>query len=430
LFTPQRLFGKVGSSTDILSHEPFLERARVQREQERDGLARLALGGYVVARLVDKLLRLEDDGAEEEGFRWQLEAVRRHVDELPADSPETSHLAGIVHSISVEGRPTSGLWKSLTAYAYFLEHEGRLAEALEMLMTAGQAQGSETSVSDFAAYALTAGRLNRLLARWDAASTCYSAAEQAGITIGDPVARLRGRLGQGAVDRGRGNFPVARATAETVVREATVLQLDDVLAIAYGDLGAVCGLMGLRLEALDAQYRAFRFSHDTNQQMRALGDVAFGLREIGALEAAHVAFGIVAGSGASVLVRANAHLELMDLESTFGNRVAFERWRAAAEDYRSRMSPSMTVDYHYKLGTGLSRFAQLARAEDALKTGLALAEKHQLHAWYFKVEQALKELGKLPARPLVEETVSNLSSEPAVRQMEVELREYAAALAL
>ena len=56
MYTPQRLFGEVGLSTDVLGHEPFLERARLQREQEHDGSARLALGAYVVARLVDRLV--------------------------------------------------------------------------------------------------------------------------------------------------------------------------------------------------------------------------------------------------------------------------------------------------------------------------------------------------------------------------------------
>src|SRR5437870_1649336 len=37
-----------------MSNAPFLERARLEREQERDASARLALGGYVVARLVER----------------------------------------------------------------------------------------------------------------------------------------------------------------------------------------------------------------------------------------------------------------------------------------------------------------------------------------------------------------------------------------
>src|SRR5215204_4166107 len=103
LYTPGRLFGEVESSSDILRHEPFLERARVQREQAHDGSARLALGAYVVARLVDKLLLLSSNPDGIEAFRWQLEAVRRHVRDLPADAPETAHLAGIVATVPTRG---------------------------------------------------------------------------------------------------------------------------------------------------------------------------------------------------------------------------------------------------------------------------------------------------------------------------------------
>ena len=429
LYTPQRLFGEGGSSPDALTYEPFLERARVQREQDRDEPARLALGAYVVARLVDKLLLLEESSDLLEGYRWQLEAVRRHVGELPGDSPETAHLGGVVAAVPDQGKPTPSLWKSLTAYAYFLEHEGRLEEALELLTLAARSQGPETPTADFAAYALFAGRLNRLLARWEAASNCYSAAEEAASGLGDPVSVLRGRLGLGAVHRGRGNYPAARAAAESVVKEATELRLTDAQALAYADLGVVYNLQGLKLESLAAHYQAFRLSNDPQQRMRTLGDVGIGLHEIGAVDAARLAFQIVAGSSASTLVLANALLELMDLESASGNRVAFERYRAGAEAHRARMSPSMLVDYYYKLGMGLNRFEQSARAREALTAGLALAETHRLNAWYFKIEQALGDLTK-PSEPQpVDQRASGLSEAPAVRQMEVELREYAAASA-
>jgi tetratricopeptide (TPR) repeat protein len=428
LYTPQFLFGEVGSSPNILTHEPFLERARRQREQERDGSARLALGAYVVARLVDKLLMLENDNEQLEGFTWQLEAVRRHVNELPSDAPETAHLAGVVAAVPAQGRPGPSLWKSLTAYAYFLEHEARLDEALELVTLAARSQGPDTPPADFAAYALFAGRLNRLLTRWEAASTCYGAAEAAASGV-DPVSVLRGRLGLGAVQRGRGNYPAARATAESVVQQASELQLTDAQALAYADLGVVYNLQGLKLEGLEAHYKAFRLTRDPQQQMRTLVDVAIALHEIGALDAARMAFQLVANSSAGMLVRANSLVELMDLESASGNRVAFERCRAAAEAHRGRMSPSMTVDYHYKLGIGLGRFEQVGRAREALTAGLALAETHGLNDWYFKIEQALGELGKRPEPKSIDQHTSRLSEAPAVRQMEVELREYAASAA-
>lgn len=426
LYTPQRLFGEIGSSPDTLTHEPFLERARLQREQEHEGPARLALGAYVVARLVDKLLMLEHDDEQLEGFRWQLEAVRRHVNELPGDVPETAHLAGVVAAVSAQGRPTSGLWMSLTAYAYFLEYEGRLDEALELLTLAARAQGPATPPADFAAYALFAGRLNRLLARWEAASTCYSAAEEAASGLGDPVSVLRGRLGRGAVHRGQGNYPAAREAAESVLRQATELGLAEAQAMAYADLGAIYGSQGLRLEALEAEYQAFRLSDETPQQMRALGNLATGLSTIGAFDAARVAFQIVTESKASLEVRANALLELMDLESSVGNRVAFERHRGAVEEYRNRMPPSMSVDYHYKVAVGFGRFGQGERARASFGSALQLAERHQLNAWYFKIEQALADLPEHSTEQLPGRHASPLSEAPVVREMEIGLREYAA----
>jgi tetratricopeptide (TPR) repeat protein len=349
------------------------------------------------------------------------------VSDLPADAPETAHLAGVVAAIPSDGPAGPSLWKGLAAYAYFLENDGRLEEALEILALAARAHGPETTLPDFVQYGLAAGRLNRQLARWDVAMACYDASEQAALQVGDLIAACRGRLGRGAVHRGQGNFPLARAAAEDVVRRAGELQLPDAQAMGYADLGVICSLQGQKMEALEAHYQAFRLSTDPLQQMRTLSDLAMGLTEIGAYEAARLAFQIVIDSQSKLLVRVNAILELMDLESAAGNRVAFERCRAKAEEYRSRMSPSMTVDYHYKLGSGFARFAQASRARASLTEALALAERHRLNAWYFKVEQTLASLAahkdEQPRRQL-----SDLSETPAVRRMELGLREYASAL--
>jgi Tfp pilus assembly protein PilF len=429
LYTPQRLFGEVRSSSDILIHEPFLERARHQREQERDGPARLALGGYIVARLVDKLLTVQEERDGFEGFRWQLEAVRRHVGELPADAPETAHLAGVVDAIPAEGPPASSLWKSLTAYAYFLEHEARFEESLEVLNLAARAQGKETSTGEYASYALFAGRLNRQLTRWDIANTCYNAAEEAASASGDFLTVLRAGLGRGAVQRGQGNYPAARTTTEKVLREANELSLLEAQAMAYADLGVIYSVQGHRLEALESHYKAFRLTPDPVQRMRVLGDLALGLCEIGAYEPARLGFQIVVESNASVEVRTNALLELMDLESALGNRVAFERYRAAAEQYRSRMSPRMTVDYLYKFGVGLVRFGQATRARSSFATALEMAERHQLNAWLFKIECAMNELIEGKDNGSAPNPASDLSEAPVVREMEEGLREYALASA-
>src|SRR6185503_17671408 len=90
LFTPQQLFGEALPSADVLTHAPFLERARAEHERERETSSRVALGAYLASRLIDRLLQPERAEAQD-GFLWQLDAVRRHLRELPPDSPESAH---------------------------------------------------------------------------------------------------------------------------------------------------------------------------------------------------------------------------------------------------------------------------------------------------------------------------------------------------
>ncbi|HUF35951.1 MAG TPA: hypothetical protein VMN37_08375 [Gemmatimonadales bacterium] len=381
----------------------------------------------MVARLVSRMLTLPDDDAEaREGFVWQLEAVRRHLRELPGDAPETAHLSGIADAVPAPDKSAPGLRLTLTAYAYFLEHEGRLEEAIDTLSLAGHTQGRAMAPTEFAATALFAGRLNRLLARWATATCCYAAAESAAQVTGDMITRLRARLGRGAVLRGQGNLPLAKAGVEEVIREAEKLDLREVLAIAYADLGAVCDLQGRAVETVQALYRAFLVSEEPIQRMRVIGDLGVGLSKIGAFEAARLAFEIGIASNASFLVRTNALLELMELEAIVGNRVAFQRRRAQAEEMRDRMTPTMTCDYFFKWGTGLGRFGQVDRARELLAAGQQLAEAHRLNAWDFRFEQALGELEASSAQePEPATRITGLSESPAIQEVALGLREYA-----
>jgi hypothetical protein len=99
------------------------------------------------------------------------------------------------------------------------------------------------------------------------------------------------------------------------------------------------------------------------------------------------------------------------------------------EQSREKLSPSVITDYEYKLGTGFGRFGQAARARAAFNSALQLAEKHRLNAWYFKIEEAIKELDE-PRETARAAEATGLSEAPAVREMELGLREYAAVAAL
>lgn len=426
-FTPERLFGAVATSS-LSRYTVFLERAKA--EAERDELSsRLALGAYLVARLVDTALGVFNDVravGERDGFLWQINAVRRHMEGLPIDATEANHLSGIADAVPLQGEPIATLRVSLTAYAYFLEHEGRLAEALEALALSARAYGREMPASDFAACARFAARLNRLLTRWEPALRCFEAAEEAALSVGDQVTAYRARLGCGAVFRGQGNLPRARAVAEEVLKVATEQHLADVEAVAYGDLAIVYPMLGLTVEGLQAQYRSFVLMPDPADRMRALGDLGISFIEIGAYSPARLALNIVINSRAEFRVRTNAVIELMDLESLVGDRVAFERNRSVAETFRDRMPLSMTADYLYKTGIGFARFDQIGRARESLTVALGFAEANKLNTWYFRIERALQELEQQEKQKAAELQPVEAKQEPVLFEIEAGLREYAA----
>jgi tetratricopeptide (TPR) repeat protein len=421
------LFDEFGSSADVLAHAPFLERARIEREHSRDYPARLALGAYVVARLVDRLLSGVEGVEAQEGFAWQLAAVRRHLTDLPGDAPEGAHLRGIADAVPVSPSPTPALRLCLTAYAYFLEHEARLEEALDILGLASRAHGVSVPPAEFAAIALFAGRLNRLLARWAAANTCYQRAEDSAISAGDLVTVLRSRLGRAAVARGQGNLPLSRSMAHDVAGQAERAALREVEAMAWADLGVVLELQGSIEESVQAKYRSFQLTEDSLSRMRVLGDLGISLLQLKAYASARLAFEIVASSNTSFIVRTNAVLELMDLESAAGNRMAFERRRAEAEGSRERMPPSMVADFRFKAGVGMARFGRHKRAREFLTAGLQVSEEHRLNVWYFRFERELKALEGLEATEARQPDLatSTAAESPVVEEVAVGLREYA-----
>jgi tetratricopeptide (TPR) repeat protein len=252
-------------------------------------------------------------------------------------------------------------------------------------------------------------------------------AEAAAGGAGDQVLVLRARLGVRGEMRGQGDLQEAERIARRVLQQATEQALSEVESMAYQDIGVALEAKGRRSEAVDAKYQAFLRTGDTLQRMRVLGDLGTGLAELGEYDVARVALEIVAGSKSGFLVRTNALIELMNIETSVGNRLAFERRRVGAQAVRDRMPPSMNADYLYKLGVGLARFGQISRAREALSAGMALAEAQQLNTWYFRFERVLQNLGECETREPEQSKPAVRVSSPSVREMAVGLREYALA---
>ena len=135
--------------------------------------------------------------------------------------------------------------------------------------------------------------------------------------------------------------------------------------------------------------------------MRYLGDLGVELSDLGYYDVARLAFGIVVASNTSFIVKTNARLELMEIESASGNRVAFERHRGELREAAARMPPSMGIDYRFKAGAGLARFGQFARAREVWGEGMRLAEANRLNEWYFRLERVSQHLNDCAAPPAV-----------------------------
>lgn len=398
MYSPQVLFGQCGGTVDLLAHESFLTRARTERIQDNDCAARQALGAYLVARLIDRLLELDDSDEAAQSFAWQIEGCRRFTSDLPADDPEVSHLRGIVDAVSADavGR-TSVARVTVNAYAYFLEQAGRWEDALDIFALAGRMWGTAIPERELPELALSTARLNCLLARWERASYAYHTAEMSAKALGDVQLEMRARLGLATVACGEGNLPLARATVERVIAETTDPRLSDIQAMAHADLGTVLTRQGQPANAIRAMYHGFLRVQDPAQRTALLGDLGIGLAAAGAYDAARHALEMVVESSTLFQYTINARIELMDVESLVNNRVAFERHRTAARAVLERMPPGMAVGFRYKSGIGLARFGQLDRATVLWQEALALAEAHQLNEWYFTIDRTLQD-AQAPAR--------------------------------
>jgi tetratricopeptide (TPR) repeat protein len=422
------LFSPTDLQVDSTAFAPFLNRARTEREQGRDIAARIALGAYLGARLVDRRLDLSDSADEQEGFDWQLGSTRKFLDDLPATEPEVAHLVGIIESVGAEPEHRDGVLRmSLVAYAYYLEHEARLEEALEVLGLSARTYRAQVPPVDMATLSLFVARLNRLLARWDRANRAYDIAEQAGREVRDLTTVMLARIGLATVFRGQGNLPVARAGLEQIIAESESPELREIHGRAWSELAVVLAIQGMIHESLMAKYQALLFIKDNLLRFRLLGDLGISLRELGAYNEARQCFDMVLASNPSLIIRTNTCIELMEMESATGNRLAFERYRQEARSFEDRMPPSMAIDYRYRIGIGFARFGKEAKARSTLREALGLAEAGKLNEWYFRIDRVLRGLELCQDHPELKcATADATEVAPAVAHVSAGLREIAA----
>jgi hypothetical protein len=402
VFTVQQLDRAFMNRPAGLRHAALLARADQQLAGE-DGSQRGALGAYLVARLMDRMVGLTGAPCEEQGFRWQSDHTAMYVASLPRDDADAAYLARIVDAArAAPPERLEAARRALSAYADHLERAGRFDQALDVERLVGLTWRHGIPPRDFASLALTIGRLNRQLGRAEPAGAAYDAAMAAAGQAGDEAAGLRARLGQAAALRLEGDVAAAEREVCAVIALADAdPALQSLGGLALAELGAIHAHRGRPVPAVRALLEAVPRFTDVEDRLRTLGELGWTLVLMGEREAADAAFRLVEMRTASTVIRARARLGLMELASRADDRVGFQRWRLALLDTFSALPPLVQVEFRYREGAGLARFGRSARARAAWRDAGVLARMHELPGWAARVSSALDQLGS-GAPPTIE----------------------------
>jgi tetratricopeptide (TPR) repeat protein len=369
------------------SHAAFLERL-AGAPTPASARARHSHAAFVTLRLVD-LLGPERQLLSAVAFQYQLAATERYCRDLPCDSTETAHVAGLLLAATdaYTAQDVQLVVPALLAYAHYLEDELRLPEALDVLETAARVGGDTLRSADRIATGLRRARVLRKLNDFDAAERAYEATGALAAASGDQHSELLSRIGRANAMMGRGNLLDAGRSLRGILQDSEVLGDREAEARAHQVIAVVLSIGGQPAEAIPHEWRAFQLYEDELSRMRVLSDLGIMLLIVGDVEGAERALSEIVRHGASQDVVDNAVIELMHCASYRRDRVGFERWRERCEARQEGMPPNILTDFMLKAGIGRARFGQFDRADKLLGTALGIAEQAGLHEFAFRIER-------------------------------------------
>lgn len=369
-------------------HEPFLQRAA---DADAEPSSSHALGAFLTMRLVDQYTANRSP-PQPDALAYQIRATSDFLREMHPPTVEGNHLLEIVR-VAGGAHDTQNvrlLWPPLLAFAFWLENQLRLSEALDVLETGVRLSHREVGEEDVAAH-LQLGRVLRLSGQFPEAREAYAKAGRLASRLGDTHSALLSRIGQAIVVRFLGNLPESERMLLAVLRDARQAGNEDAEARACHDLSAAYYYMGRQVAAVQLAFEAFRLYGEQPRRTRALADMGMVLRELGHHSAAKRALLLALDYDPPMECRVRTVVELVDLAALMGDRLSFERWRREADKWYDQMPPDERVEFEIKLGTGLAAFERCSEGEDHLRRAIALAEERGLGEQVFRAEARLKE---------------------------------------
>lgn len=363
-----------------------------------DPEVRLGQGAFLVLRLVD-LLAADREPVVPDAFRYQWTATERYCSELAVEGPEGAHLNGLVQAIHESHRlqDLRLLAPAFLAYALFLEEDGHYEEAADVLTTLVQVGGEALVAADQTASLLRLGRVHRKVARFDDAQAAYGRAMTVANRDGDRFSVLLSRLGQANVLQFRGNLAEAERCMHGVLDDARAGGFRQAEAMAEHGLGSALDMRGQVAEGVPHLWRAHELYEDEPSRLRALQDLGMDFLALGDADSAEKALTEVVRRSTQQDNVLNALVELMHCASFRRDRLAFERRRHECDARVADMPPNVLTDYCLKAGIGLARFGNYVKAKALLSEALAIASRHGLHEFEFRIERIRSGLGDCAA---------------------------------
>jgi tetratricopeptide (TPR) repeat protein len=406
-----------------LPHAVFLQR--VADEPATSPEVRLGQGAFLALRFVD-LLAPDREPPTPDVFRYQWAATERYCNELAGEGTEAAHLAGIVRATgdAHKGKDVRALAPALMAYALYLEQDAHFQEAEDVLQTMINVGGARLSTTDATAAWLRLGRVRRLQTTFESAEAAYSEAGRIAGEAGDHQSVLLSRVGRCNVLYFQGNLPEAERAWRGVLADAGGDTYRNVEAQAEHGLGNVLQRRGQVHDGAPHLWRAYELYEEESNKLRALTDLGLLLLALGDADGAERALNHVVARDRNSENAANALVELMHCMSYRRDRLGFERWRTRCEEQIAEMPANIRADFRLKVGIGLARFDNFAKAETQMEQALEIASAHGLHELVFRIERIKSGLRACESLVECERTAA---TEP-VRQTEA-LREVSASLA-
>ncbi|MFQ5704970.1 MAG: hypothetical protein ACE5HT_13220, partial [Gemmatimonadales bacterium] len=271
-------------------HRPFLERAGSSLGHDS---GQHCLGAFLTMRLVDQFAAQYED-INTEATAYQIRATEDFIRNLHPQTAEVKSLLEIVRmaSTAMQEGDRRVLFPPLLAFAYWLEDDLRLDEALDVLETTTQLSDATDGDQEVATF-LQKARVLRLGGYFDHATEAYALAGEMAARIGDYHSERLSRVGRAIVMQKTGNL----ADSEKALRQirSDCVAAGDVIAEAHccQDLAVALHLMRRSQEAVPLLFRASQLYEAPLARARALSDTGVLLKELGYLEAAEHAFSLV-----------------------------------------------------------------------------------------------------------------------------------------